>query len=230
MSIILNLETTSTNCSVSLSKNGKCIAVKELNGENFTHSENLSLFIDAIIKENDLEYKNLNAIAISSGPGSYTGLRIGSSTAKGICYGLEIPLIAIDTLKIMAHQMMQNKPNFDLYCPMVDARRMEVYMGLFDSSLSEQITSAPMVLDEMSFAEKLKQNKILFFGSGAKKFSEIIKNENASFHFEYENSASHMCELAQEKFEEKHFADLAYFEPNYLKSFQATTPKKQLKI
>lgn len=204
------------------------MAVKEKAEESFTHSENLSQFIEDVLKENDVAYKNLKAVAISSGPGSYTGLRIGSSTAKGICYALDIPLIAIDTLSAMYNEVKKNQLA-DLYCPLVDARRMEVFTAVYDSQLNEIIKCGPMILDENSFDKLLASMQILFFGSGAQKFSEIIQNENAKFIFDYQNSASHMCSLVENKFKKKEFEDIAYFEPNYLKNFQATTPKEKLR-
>lgn len=202
--------------------------MKEKTEEGFTHSENLSQFIDEILKKNRVAYEGLVAVAVSSGPGSYTGLRIGSSTAKGLCYALEIPLIAINTLIIMT-DYVKRKHEADLYCPMVDARRMEVFTAMHDGDMTEVVNGGPMILNENSFAEILSTKRVLFFGNGAQKFSEIINNENAIFKFGYQNSAGHMVSLAQEKFKEKDFEDLAYFEPNYLKNFQATIPKEKLK-
>jgi len=228
LSLILCIETTSKNCSVALSKNGDCLGIKEHTDEQFTHAENLSSFIEQLLHDNQSKFSNLDALCISGGPGSYTGLRIGVATAKGICYGSSVPLIALNTLDIMSHSMILERPNFELYCPMVDARRMEIFTTVHNKGLTAQIPYGPMILDENSFRELLNEKKILFFGSGAKKFSEIQKHENASFNLSFQNSAKHICSLAEQAFQKQDFVDLAYYEPNYLKPFVATVPKAKL--
>jgi len=150
MSLILCIETTSKTCSVALSENGNCIALKEQTDEQFTHAENLSTFIEELLKNNQKEFSDLDALCLSGGPGSYTGLRIGAATAKGICYGSNIPLIALNTLDIMSHSMQKENPDFDCYCPLVDARRMEVFTCVHDQELNQQMDSGPMILDETS--------------------------------------------------------------------------------
>ncbi len=228
MALILCIETTSKTCSVALSENGGCIGLKEHTNEQFTHAENLSSFIEQSLQNNQRDFSDLDALCVSGGPGSYTGLRIGTATAKGICYGSSIPLITLNTLDIMSHAMIGERPDFELYCPLVDARRMEVFTTVHNKDLKAQISSGPMILDENSFGEFLSEKKTLFFGSGAKKFSEIQNHENASFYLDFQNSAKHICTLAEASFQKQDFVDLAYYEPNYLKPFVATVPKAKL--
>ena len=228
MSNILCIETSSTNCSVAISKDAELLSLKENNALDFSHAENLSQFIEESLASENITFKDLAAICISGGPGSYTGLRIGASTAKGLCFGLGIPLIALNTLHVMTSFYRKQQPNFDLYCPMVDARRMEVFYALHDHNLSDHLESGPLVLENDSFQEFLGENRILFMGSGALKFSEICMHTNAEFVFNYEHSAAHMIELATNRYREELFEDKAYYEPNYLKPFVATISKPKL--
>jgi len=219
MAFILNIETATTVCSVALSDNEKLVAVREVNA-GYTHAENITVFIDEVLKEAGLGPSDLDAVAVSRGPGSYTGLRIGVSAAKGLCYALDIPLIAVDTLAAMAQGMKSAKDV--LLCPMIDARRMEVYCAVYDGSGREREPVSAKIIDESSFAGILEKNRVIFFGDGAAKCKAVLgKNSHAVFVDDIHPSSKHMIPLAWEKFSEKEFADLAYFEPFYLKEFIA---------
>jgi tRNA threonylcarbamoyladenosine biosynthesis protein TsaB len=211
---ILNIETATKNCSVSIAQNGKTIALNEMAEEHFSHSEKLHLFIDSLLKENQIAYKDLSAVALSSGPGSYTGLRIGTSTAKGLCFALDIPLISVDTLLVLAKQVNENS----LIIPMLDARRMEVYTAIFDENHNRKTPVQALVVDENSFDEITE--KAVFIGDGATKCKEILNRENFIFWDEIRYpSAGEMGEISFDKFQKKEFEDIAYFEPFYLKEF-----------
>jgi tRNA threonylcarbamoyladenosine biosynthesis protein TsaB len=236
MSRILNLETSTTVCSVSISENGACKCFREnFNGNN--HSELIGVFVKELLEESGLKPKNLDAVSLSIGPGSYTGLRIGTSFAKGLCYATEIPLITIPTLKIIAQNAIEkhNIDNDALLCPMIDARRMEVYAAVFSPCDPEQskgaytqITeTAPAIIDEKSFAEYLEQGPCLFIGDGAGKCADVIRHPNAHFCQCHPNAAA-MLVPAMDALKEKRFEDVAYFEPFYLKEFVATVSKKKL--
>jgi len=222
MAYILAIETTTKNCSVALFDDAKQLALKELVSEGYSHAEQLTIFIEEVLSEVKISINNLNAIALSMGPGSYTGLRIGTSTAKGLCYSLGIPLIAISTLKAMALGISKNY-HFPLYCPMIDARRMEVFAGMYDSENNEIREVNADVVDVNTYAEYLK-NEVLFFGDGALKCADIISNENANF-IECYPSAKDIRTLAFQKYSNNDFEDVAYFEPFYLKDFVAGKKK-----
>lgn len=227
---ILHIETSTHVCSVALSYNGECVFVKQ-HSEGMNHAVMLSPFIDEALNFAKLKQLTLEAVAVSEGPGSYTGLRIGVSTAKGLCYGLEIPLIAVDTLEIIteaALETVNESTNKSLFCPMIDARRMEVYACIFNSVLKKQTETEAKIIDENSFSEELKNTKIYFFGNGAAKCKDVIYSENAIFWDNIHPHAKHMIRIAEKAFLNKNFVDLAYFEPFYLKEFQTTTPKKQI--
>lgn len=236
MALILNLETATTVCSVSLAKDGNLLALKEQNGD-YSHAENLTLFIEDVLKQAQVKISELDAIAVSKGPGSYTGLRIGVSTAKGLCYALGKPLIAIDTLKhiaLAASQRIKDAHPKSLFCPMLDARRMEVYCALFDTSLNYVKETAAEIIDEFSFKELLSPSEkseegyvVYFFGDGASKCKPILsKNENAIFKDAVFPSAKNMITLSENKFFLQQFEDVAYFEPFYLKDFVAGKKKQ----
>jgi tRNA threonylcarbamoyladenosine biosynthesis protein TsaB len=223
MALIFSIETATTVCSVSLAKDGQIIAYKELNS-GYSHAENLTLFIQEVITEAKCSFAEIDAIAISKGPGSYTGLRIGVSTAKGLCYALNKPLIAIDTLQHFALAVSNNSQyNVDteiLYCPMIDARRMEVYCGIFDNlnKLVQPISAE--IITEQSFSGLLSTKKIVFFGNGTEKCKPVFAHiSNALFIDNITLSATHMNLLAERNFNENQFVDVAYFEPYYLKDF-----------
>ncbi len=224
---IIHIETSTNVCSVAASHSGTCI-FRISNHEGLSHAAMLSPFVQQALDK--LKELNLQpyAIAVSGGPGSYTGLRIGVSTAKGLCYGYNIPLIAVDTLQIITESVLKTKETEPdaLLCPMIDARRMEVYTALF-SSKSELVEGvSAKVIDEQSFSEILDNKTVYFFGNGAAKCKSVITHPNARFIGNIEPLAENMIRLAEDKFMRKDFVDVAYFEPFYLKEFQATTPKK----
>jgi len=219
---ILQIETSTTNCSVAISRNGETISVKELSN-GYSHAENLHVFIKDILDENKLKYFDLNAIAVSKGPGSYTGLRIGVSTAKGLCFSLDIPLIAIETLEVLAHQV--NVDN-GFVVPMIDARRMEAYTKVFDANFNEVRAIEAEILDNESFAVFLEQGKVVFIGNKTEKTQEVIQHENATL-IDSLPSAKEMSDLAYAKYKKNDIEDVAYFEPYYLKDFLVTPAKKK---
>ena len=224
MTLILNIETATKNCSVSLSKDGQVIAIKELNDGQYSHAEKLHVFIDEILKETQKSVQDLDAIAVSKGPGSYTGLRIGVSTAKGLSYSLDIPLISISTLVSLAHAIRVEKDAFII--PMLDARRMEVYSAVFDADYNEHREIKAELVDKNSYQEFLNQGKVYFLGDGAAKCKTIIQHKNAIFLEDYFPSSKQMTMLSYEKYKESNTEDVAYFEPFYLKDFLITSSKK----
>ena len=221
--MILQIETATTVCSVALANRGDVIAFKEVDQRNI-HAEVITIFIDEILKNAGVKYNELDAVAVSSGPGSYTGLRIGVSTAKGLCYALDKPLIAVETLEAMAEGMITRGVDEDiLLCPMIDARRMEVYTALFDAAGNRVQATNAAIIDESSFSAQLEQSKILFFGDGAPKCRETLSgNTNALFIDNFTNSAAHLTKKAYQKFQAGQFEDVAYYEPFYLKDFLIT--------
>ena len=223
MAIILGIETATKNCSIALFKDGIVIAEKEHISDGYTHAEQLTLFIQEVIDSANINLKKVKAVALSMGPGSYTGLRIGTSTAKGLCYSLDIPLIAISTLKAMAFVMAKNEKSA-IYCPMIDARRMEVFSALYDVNNKQVRGVQADVVDENTYSELL-ENEIIFFGDGSLKCKEIINHKNAKFIEGINPSAKNLGILANAKFENKDFEDVAYFEPYYLKDFVAGNKK-----
>lgn len=228
MAKILQIETATQTCSVALSVDGETIALKEETAQNI-HAGSLTLFIDEVMKQADLEYGDLDAIAVSKGPGSYTGLRIGVSTAKGLCFALDKPLIAIDTLKMMASGFIAANPeDTGLVCAMIDARRMEVYTAIFDHSLHTISETEAKIIDENSFAQELVDHKVTFIGDGALKCSAVLNSDHASFSEMNFNSAAHLSRLAEQAYLAGDFEDVAYFEPHYLKDFVLTQPKKKV--
>lgn len=235
MATILNIETSTEVCSVVIAQNGKTRFMKE-SSEGLNHSEFLTVFIEELFQQNNLNFSDIDAVAVSKGPGSYTGLRIGVSVAKGLCYALKIPLIAVSTLETMGVYTASNvqkycnlNENKDLlFCPMIDARRMEVYTSLFDEqgNMIQPITAE--IINENSFMEQLNKHKILFFGNGAKKCINKITHPNALFLGPEKASAQFMQSIAEEKYNKKEFENVAYFEPFYLKNFVATIPKNKI--
>jgi len=228
MALILSIETSTTECSVAISDKGKVVVYEKLFLEK-SHANLLTLAIESVASHANIELADLDAIAVSKGPGSYTGLRIGVSTAKGLCYALDKPLIAINTLKAMADEVNCFNTHNMLLSPMIDARRMEVYTALFDADLNEIKGTSAKILDEHSFDETLESTNVLFFGNGSNKFQELVQNKTAA-HFidNVSPSADAVGRLAFESFNNGTFEDVAYFEPFYLKDFKATTPKKLL--
>lgn len=223
MAIILSLETSTTNCSVSLSNKGETLVLKEDNNANYSHAESLHLFIDDVLKTAKLTLKNLDAVAVSKGPGSYTGLRIGVSAAKGLCYALNIPLISVSTLKALAYQVSTNE---GIIVPMLDARRLEVYSAIYNVSFDEIRDVEAQILDETSFLEYLDKEPVCFVGNGVEKTKRLITHSNAVFIEGKLPSANEMSFLAYQKYKKSDIEDVAYFEPFYLKDFIALKSKK----
>jgi len=232
MARILSIETSTGVCSVAYSIDGKVIDSKELFEAN-SHAAHLTVLIEQLFKENNIKVgKDLDAVAVSSGPGSYTGLRIGVSTAKGICYAADLPLIAIDSMHIMSYPVINQDWDTSglptLFCPLMDARRMEVYTAFFDSKMNLKEEISAKIVDETTFASHLESNKIVFFGNGADKCKDVIQHENAIFVDDTFPLAKNLAPMAEKYFDENKFVDVAYFEPFYLKDFVATTPKKKV--
>ncbi len=230
MKRILSIETATTVCSVAIHEDGKCVAIKEINEPN-VHSEKLTVLIETLLQERNLQIADFNAIAISKGPGSYTGLRIGTSVAKGLCYACSLPLITVDTLQALAlscKNAVNNDNSDNIYMPMIDARRMEVYTSLWDSKLTNlQQTNALVVTYEAKASFEPTKNYFLC-GDGSSKCRETLESGNIHFVDNINATAKTIGDIACEMYDKKEFADVAYFEPFYLKEFQATTPKKLL--
>lgn len=227
MPIILQLETSTDVCSVAISKDGKLINIAESQVLN-SHSEVITLLIQSCLKESDLLISQINAIAISDGPGSYTSLRVGAATAKGLCYGLNIPMIAIDSLQILAAGVSQKYiADEDVIIPMIDARRMEVYTAVFDKRLVNILDTQAHILYENSLQEFTQASKIHLCGSGASKFIENYPSEKLTLHH-IKTSATYMSSLAMEKYLMNEFVDIAYYVPNYFKAPNITKSNKNL--
>ncbi|WP_166383641.1 tRNA (adenosine(37)-N6)-threonylcarbamoyltransferase complex dimerization subunit type 1 TsaB [Polaribacter sp. 11A2H] len=224
MAIILNIETATKNCSVSLAKDGQVIAIKELNNGNYSHAEVLHPFILDVLKEAQVTTKEIDAVAVSKGPGSYTGLRIGVSAAKGLCFAFDKPLISIKTLESLAHAVAVND---GLIIPMLDARRMEVYAAVFNEDYQQIRDIKAEIIDENSFVEYLEAGKVLFLGDGAHKCKDIITHKNAVFIDDKFPSAKEMAQLSFDKYKKNDIEDVAYFEPFYLKDFVVIPEKKK---
>jgi tRNA threonylcarbamoyladenosine biosynthesis protein TsaB len=224
MSLLLSLETSVKVCSVAIHDGGELLATSEIHIEQ-SHASKLAVLIDEVKNKVGIEYKQLSAVAISSGPGSYTGLRIGTSTAKGLCFALNLPLISIGSLELLAFQMKDQNPQQAHLCPMIDARRMEVYCLITDAALNIIHPTEAKVIDEDSFREYLEKNAIAFFGDGSDKCKEKITHQNAHFVSGVYPKASQLGQMAFEKFQKKEFEDLVSFEPHYLKEFMIKQPK-----
>jgi tRNA threonylcarbamoyladenosine biosynthesis protein TsaB len=225
MSLILQIETATTVCSVALSENESVLAYKQVQQRN-VHAEVITVFIDEILKAAGKQYNELDAVAVSCGPGSYTGLRIGISVAKGLCFALDIPLIAIETPEAMTDGIIAQNAfaagNNLLLCPMIDARRMEVFTAVFNIKGERIRPTSAEIIDENSFADLLKTHKVIFFGDGAVKCNDVFgANPNVQIIPEFLNSARYLTKRAAEKYGTKSFEDVAYFEPYYLKDFIA---------
>lgn len=217
MATILSIETATTNCSVSISKAGEILVLKEHNEENYTHSEQLHVFIDQVIKEAGILKNEIDAVAVSKGPGSYTGLRIGVSAAKGLCFALDKPLIAIATLESLSHQI-QPQPN-EIIIPLLDARRMEVYSAVFSSEYEQIRDTKAEVIETASFAEYSDNDKVYLIGNGAEKCKGVVALPNVEFYTTNFPSSKEMASIAFSKYKKGDFEDVAYFEPYYLKDF-----------
>lgn len=236
MALILNLETATSVCSVALSRDGRTFGSKESSNDQ-SHATRLTVFIQELLTEQALQVDHLDAISISMGPGSYTGLRIGASVAKGLAYGSGKPLVGVATLQALAHgcsiryasqiAAVASSSPYRL-CPMIDARRMEVYTALYDEKGKEIDPVKSLIIDDQSFNNILDQQPIFFFGNGSTKASAVIRHPNAHFFSGLELAAAYQSELAEELFNRKEFLDMAYFEPRYLKEFIASIPKNKV--
>ena len=221
--LILNIETATKNCSVSISKEGKTIALMELNDGNYSHAEKLHKLIEQVVLEAKIELSDLKAIAVSKGPGSYTGLRIGVSAVKGLCFALDIPMISVNTLQSLALSVSIDK---GYKIPLLDARRMEVYSQVLNEKNEKIREVSAEIIDSDSFSEFLNADKVYFFGDGAEKCKEIIAHKNAVFIDGKFPSAKEMSVISYEKYGKNDFEDVAYFEPFYLKEFIGGISKK----
>jgi len=221
MALILAIETATKNCSLALCENGITIESIDFNDGNFSHAEKLHVFIEEILSKSDREFKDLNAIAVSKGPGSYTGLRIGVSACKGLCFGLNVPLIAIETLEILARTYLEENEidEQDLLIPMIDARRMEVYTAVFDSQFNKIKETEALILQNNSFDEFISKSSCHFIGDGAEKSEFLFNRENTSFTPTIYPSVKVMAKFVEQAFIAQKFEDTAYFEPYYLKDF-----------
>jgi len=234
MANILIIETATEVCSVALSRNGELIDLLE-SKEGQNHARLVSIFTENLLSRQGMKPGELDAVAVSKGPGSYTGLRIGVSTAKGICYASNIPLLAIGTLEAMAKHVSLNLSGYGipddlpvLFCPMIDARRMEVFSMLLDRDGHILKPISAEIIHESFLSEELSGARIVFFGNGSEKCKKVLSSPNAIFISNIEASARHICELAWQAYNKKQFEDVAYFEPFYLKDFIATVPKKNI--
>jgi len=224
MSLILSIETATPACSVALHQNGILLSLAELHIEN-AHSEQLTMLIEQVMQRAKRKLEELDAVAVSKGPGSYTGLRIGVSTAKGLCFALDKPLLAINTLEAMVEQLRVFRTESTLFCPMIDARRMEVYCLVADENLQILSPTEAKIIENNAFEEFLHTYKMVFFGNGAQKCQELISHKNALFVEGFTCSAKSLGQLAHAKFLAKDFEELIYFEPFYLKDFVSNAKK-----
>ena len=221
---ILHIETSSKNCSVAISDGEDLLCVCEEVSENYKQSESLHTFVEWALEGAEITLQDLDAVSLGMGPGSYTGLRIGASSAKGFCYGLKIPLIAVNSMETMVEPFLDQ--NFDYIIPLLDARRMEVYTAVFDGNSGKMLTETEAkILDETSFQE-FKDKKVIFVGDGASKAKEIFQLAEAEFNADVYPSAKYLIRKAVGKFNNKEFENVAYFEPFYLKEFQGVKKKK----
>lgn len=228
--LILSLETSSPTCSVALHRDGELVGQSELRLEK-SHSSHLSVLSSQLLENTGYALADLAAVAVSDGPGSYTGLRIGAAAAKGLCFALDIPLLAVSTLQALARQVAAATPQAEayLFCSMLDARRMEVYTALYDAAAHEVLAPTPLILDEHSFAEQLARHRLLCFGSGAAKFQPLVAaNGQVQFLAGVQPSAIAVGGLAYAAYQRQEFRDVAYYEPFYLKEVYTTTPKNRL--
>ncbi|MDC1106293.1 tRNA (adenosine(37)-N6)-threonylcarbamoyltransferase complex dimerization subunit type 1 TsaB [Prolixibacteraceae bacterium] len=229
MALILNIETATEICSVCLSKDGVVTHIKE-NKEGLNHAKLLTVFIEDILKEADIKATDLDAVAVSSGPGSYTGLRIGVSVAKGLCYGAKIPLIAISTLQAMAHHAATSTDTRDniWYASLIDARRMEVFSAFYDQDNKNQRPIKADIIDHESYRGILNQHSVVFVGNGVEKCKEALNHPNAIFAEDIKATSAYLAPISELRFQQQNFEDVAYFEPFYLKDFVVTQSKKNI--
>lgn len=226
MSFILLIETATKVCSAGIVSEKTILSKRTDQSMQYSHSSQLTTFIEEVVREAGIQFSDLDAVAVSKGPGSYTGLRIGVSVAKGLCYALDIPLLSINSLLVMASTaqiVIPDKPLY--YIPLIDARRMEVYNAVYDTHLNKVRTTVAEIIDNDSFNEYLPLGNVALFGDGAQKCREVITHPNALFYTDIHPSVEGMADIAHEKFKKKEFEDVAYFEPYYLKDFVAGKPR-----
>jgi tRNA threonylcarbamoyladenosine biosynthesis protein TsaB len=218
LAYILAIETSTEICSVALGRDGQCVALKENEREN-SHAEKLIVYIDELLREAGITVNEIDAICISEGPGSYTGLRIGASSAKGLCYALNKPLVAVPTLQAMAWGAREQFPQAEQFCPMIDARRMEVYSALYDNQLAvlDEITN--VIVDEQFYSDFLENKSVVFSGNAVSKVQPVLSGNSHAVFADTKTSARYLLELGYEKYCRNDFVDVAYFEPFYLKEF-----------
>lgn len=226
MARIIAIESSGRNCSVALSEGGQCVLLREfmpIDGAQMEHSALLAPFIDEILHERELDFvRDVDAVAVSAGPGSYTGLRIGLSTAKGLCFGGGKPLVAVDSLSVLVSEAVRLGAGEELLCPMVDARRMEIYTAIYDAHGVRLTDIAPMIVDESGFA-RYAGREMAIFGSGAAKCLDMLRVAGVNVHLiEVQSSAKGMCSAAETMFNAGELSDVAYCEPLYLKEFLDT--------
>ena len=219
--MILLIDTSTNVCSVAVCNGMNVLAHEELMGENAPHASNLTLMIERVVAQAGKTMNDIEAVALGEGPGSYTGLRIGASTAKGICYALSVPMIAISTLEIMAEQMFAQNPAAQTVAPMIDARRMEVYTAVYNRDKGCLAEPCALVVDESAYQRFLAMGDVYFGGDGADKCKSVINSESAHFIDDINPLACNMARLASRKFANEEFVDVAYFEPFYLKEYVA---------
>jgi len=229
MSCIISIETATSTCSVALHKYSRLLGSQSLSIEK-SHSSHLVVMIEQLLKNCQVESKDLQAVAVSKGPGSYTGLRIGTATAKGLCYALDIPLIGVNTLLGMAHQFKDVPVGIDFLCPMIDARRMEVYCSILNRDFEIELKSRAVIVKKDSFDRWLRRGNVLFFGNGSTKCREVLNGKNSFFVRDFVPDAASIGLLAGQKLERGETEDLAYFEPYYLKQYRTTVPKDKIAI
>ncbi len=223
MGLILAIETTANVCSVALFKGVDLVSIKE-STKQWSHSSLITPFVEEVVRSANKKLEDIDAISVSKGPGSYTGLRIGISAAKGLCLALSIPLIGINTLESMVHGFTsENGKNPSLYCPLIDARRMEVFTAVYDNQLNCFLEPSSMIITSDSFSDILSKNKIIFFGSGSTKTASAIQHSNALFAHNFSFSASYMGTLSHHYYENGAFENTAYFKPLYIKDFYTPT-------
>ncbi len=233
MAVILNIETSTEVCAVNVAQDGQVLFERE-SSEGLNHSQMLTVFIEEIFSEKGFSPRKLNAVAVSKGPGSYTGLRIGVSVAKGLCFSLDIPLLAVGTLEVLGRYTAANQERYlgkreesALFCPMIDARRMEVYTAVYNADGEPIRPVSAKIIDKNSFSSLFEQHHVLFFGNGAEKCRQELFHPNALFAGPSKASARFMINYSEEKYMNNDWEDVAYFEPFYLKNFIATVPGKK---
>lgn len=224
MALILSIETATKVCSVAVHQKGVLLGLNEIHLDN-VHSQKIMGLISSLLDQLGVESKSLDAVAVSAGPGSYTGLRIGVSVAKGLAYALDIPLIGISSLEGLAGQLTAFSEKADFIIPMIDARRMEVYAIVTDGNGAILEKAAPVILENNPYRSYLEKGKVYFLGDGVEKAKEVLRHQNARF-LSNLNSSGSLGEIAYQKFLDSEFGDLAYFEPNYLKEFRVLSSKK----